>query len=104
LKEKPSIKTELFEDLWHHVKEEVTQKDDYNRYMSKSLEGTLWLREAWLQAQYHGPQLKLIPPIFVGLSTAIVQMFMAILTHRDNILRRICTEELGTEWEDCEIS
>jgi hypothetical protein len=45
-----SLNMGQFEDLWHHLKEEATQKDDQCRYMFKNL----WLREAWLQSQYLG--------------------------------------------------
>lgn len=44
----PSMTKELFNDLWIHLEEEVTQKDNFQRYMFKPLESTLWLREAWL--------------------------------------------------------
>jgi hypothetical protein len=33
LKDNKDVEPEIYEDLWHHVKEEVTQKDNYKRYM-----------------------------------------------------------------------
>jgi hypothetical protein len=49
--------------------------------MFKPLEGTLWLREAWLQGQYHGPQAKMGLAMMVGMSLAIMQIFMSILSN-----------------------
>ena len=48
--ENPTMNTATFNDLWHHVEEEVTRQDNYDRYMFKPLEGTLWLREVFLMA------------------------------------------------------
>lgn len=63
---------ELFNDLWTHLEEEATQKDNFQRYMFKPLESTLWLREAWLQGQYHGPQAKMGLAMMIGMATAIM--------------------------------
>jgi hypothetical protein len=35
--------------------------------MFKPLEGILWLREAFLQAQYKGPQAGMMIPMFVAM-------------------------------------
>jgi hypothetical protein len=48
--------------------------------MGKPLEGTLWLREAFLQAQYHGPQVNPMIPMFVAMSLGAMQIMMIILT------------------------
>lgn len=48
LKEKPDLGIDKFVDLWCHVEEEATQRDNKERYMFKELEGTLWIREAYL--------------------------------------------------------
>jgi hypothetical protein len=51
--------------------------------MSKPLEGILWLREVFLQAQLHGPQASMMIPMIVAKSLAAMQIMMIILTQRE---------------------
>jgi len=37
-----------FDELWEYLSEEAGEGDDYKHYMFTKLEGSLWLREAFL--------------------------------------------------------
>jgi len=39
-----------FHHVWIHIKTEAGRKDNYENYMFTKLEGTLWVREAFLKA------------------------------------------------------
>lgn len=51
--------------------------------MDKPLEGMLWLREVFLQAQYKGPQAGMMIPMFVAMALGAMQIMMVILTQRE---------------------
>lgn len=55
LKKHPKLTMEHFEHLWDYLKEDASGRVDGTNYMFTDIQGTLWLREAFIQAQYHGP-------------------------------------------------
>lgn len=91
----PKTSISEFDDIWQHLEEEAIQRDNSERYMTKDLEGILWLREAFLQAQYHGPQTQYITPMMIGKMLAAMQVFMVITTQME---RRDLPDETYASW------
>jgi hypothetical protein len=61
------------------LSEEAGEQDDYKHYMFRNLEGSLWLREAFMQVQWLGPQiytsvLALMSLVVSGLGFGMVLM------------------------------
>jgi hypothetical protein len=71
---------EKFEHLWDYLKEDASGKVEGKNYMFKQIQGTLWLREAFIQAQYFGPQVYNAIISIMALIIGVASLWSVMLT------------------------
>jgi len=72
-----------FHHVWIHIKTEAGRKDNYENYMFTKLEGTLWVREAFLKAQYHGPQVYRLLSVLISLVIGTLSIVMVLINQKE---------------------
>lgn len=83
-KEFKGITDETVENFWIYVKEEAVNEDDYGHYMMNTLQGSLWLREAFLQAQVGLRFMKMPVAMMITMMLSLFTFVMVCFTNATN--------------------